>query len=404
MKHSRKPWRAVSGHYMRRYLAITGLLGLAVATFVAVTTLAFSAPAEVAEKKAEAERVLAEIQELDGRLGLAIENYNGANLKLTDIDERLVATSERLDIARKSSRVAQTRLGERLRALYMGNEASSLEVMLGAASVDDLMDRITTVRHVSARDTDLVEMARGARKETGQREQKLQGARDNQEVVVTERDQKRQDIESLLAERERLAASIEGELAVLIEEEAAQQVQLKIDAERRLAAQRDERERARSAAQSEAAAANNEQASASQTASSLTSTSPAPAPAPVPPPPPSKYTGVVGTAITLLGIPYVWGGSTPSGGFDCSGFVLYVYAQHGVSLPHHAATQYNYGTPVSRGALQPGDIVYFNGLGHNGIYIGNDQFIHSPHTGDVVKISSLNDSWYAATWVGARRL
>ena len=278
--------------------------------------------------------------------------------------------------------------------------------MLGAASVDDLMDRIATVRHVSARDTDLVEMARGARKETGQREQKLQGARDNQEVVVADRDQKRHDIEGLLAERERLAASIEDELAVLIEEETARQAQLKIDVERRLATQRDERERARSAAKSASAASNNEQVPASQTAPASTSASPPPAPAttPVPPPPPSKYTGVVGTAMTLLGIPYVWGGSSLSGGFDCSGFVMYVYAQHGVSLPHHAATQYNYGTPVSRGALQPGDIVYFNGLGHNGIYIGNGQFIHSPHTGDVVKISSLNDSWYAATFVGARRL
>ena len=104
-----------------------------------------------------------------------------------------------------------------------------------------------------------------------------------------------------------------------------------------------------------------------------------------------------------LGVPYVWGGESPSG-FDCSGFVLYVYKQHGVSLPHHAATQYNYGTPVSRSDLQPGDLVFFNGLGHNGIYIGDDQFIHAPHTGDVVKISSLNDSWYTATWVGARRL
>jgi cell wall-associated NlpC family hydrolase len=66
--------------------------------------------------------------------------------------------------------------------------------------------------------------------------------------------------------------------------------------------------------------------------------------------------------------------------------------------------QYGYGTPVSRSELQPGDLVFFNGLGHMGIYIGGGQFIHAPHTGDVVKISSLSDSWYAATWVGARRL
>jgi cell wall-associated NlpC family hydrolase len=83
---------------------------------------------------------------------------------------------------------------------------------------------------------------------------------------------------------------------------------------------------------------------------------------------------------------------------------MYVYAKLGVSLPHNAAAQYGMGTPVSKSDLQPGDLVFFDGLGHNGIYIGGDQFIHSPHSGDVVKISGLSDSWYASTWVGARRL
>jgi cell wall-associated NlpC family hydrolase len=76
----------------------------------------------------------------------------------------------------------------------------------------------------------------------------------------------------------------------------------------------------------------------------------------------------------------------------------------GVSLPHHAASQYNMGTPVSKDQLAAGDLVFFNGLGHMGIYIGGGQFIHAPHSGDVVKISSLSDSWYAGTWVGGRRL
>jgi cell wall-associated NlpC family hydrolase len=76
----------------------------------------------------------------------------------------------------------------------------------------------------------------------------------------------------------------------------------------------------------------------------------------------------------------------------------------GVALPHHAADQFNYGTPVSYDQLEPGDLVFFDGLGHVGIYIGGGQFIHAPHTGDVVKISSMSDSWYAATFVGARRI
>ena len=119
--------------------------------------------------------------------------------------------------------------------------------------------------------------------------------------------------------------------------------------------------------------------------------------------PDARYGGVVGIAMQFLGVPYVWGGASPSG-FDCSGLIMYSFAQMGVSLPHHAASQYGMGVPVSRDQLQAGDLVFFNGLGHAGIYIGGGQFIHAPHSGDVVKISSLSDSWYAATWVGARRI
>ena len=120
--------------------------------------------------------------------------------------------------------------------------------------------------------------------------------------------------------------------------------------------------------------------------------------------PPSPYGNVVSIAMSYIGVPYVWGGASPATGFDCSGLVMYVYAQVGVSLPHNAAAQYGYGTPVPRDQLAPGDLVFFDGLGHVGIYIGGGQFVHAPHTGDVVKISSLSDSWYTANYVGARRL
>ncbi len=76
----------------------------------------------------------------------------------------------------------------------------------------------------------------------------------------------------------------------------------------------------------------------------------------------------------------------------------------GVSLPHYAAAQYQMGVAVSKDQLQPGDLVFFRGLGHMGMYIGGGNFIHAPRTGDVVKISPLSDSYYVANWVGARRV
>jgi cell wall-associated NlpC family hydrolase len=111
---------------------------------------------------------------------------------------------------------------------------------------------------------------------------------------------------------------------------------------------------------------------------------------------------VVGIAMQYLGVPYVWGGASPSG-FDCSGFTMYVYAKVGVSLPHNAAMQFGVGVPVSMSQLQPGDLVFFHGLGHMGMYVGGGNFIHAPHTGDVVKISSLAGH-YASRFVGARRV
>ena len=121
--------------------------------------------------------------------------------------------------------------------------------------------------------------------------------------------------------------------------------------------------------------------------------------------PPAKPDGrprVVAIALHYLGTPYRWGGASPSG-FDCSGFVMYVYSRIGIALPHNGAAQFALGRYVPRDRLQPGDLVSFNGHGHVGIYIGRGRFVHSPHTGDVVKISRLSEGWYSSTYDGARR-
>ena len=127
--------------------------------------------------------------------------------------------------------------------------------------------------------------------------------------------------------------------------------------------------------------------------------------------PPGSPKGVHAVALAerFLGTPYVWGGASPDGGFDCSGLVMYVYAQFGISLPHFTGYQWNVGRRLGQNdVLQPGDIVFFHmksyGPGHEGMYIGNGMFIHAPRTGDVVKISSLQDPAYALGYVGAVRV
>ena len=101
----------------------------------------------------------------------------------------------------------------------------------------------------------------------------------------------------------------------------------------------------------------------------------------------------------LTGIPYRWGGASPRSGFDCSGLVQYVYGKVGISLPHYAAGQYGHGRRVSRESLRAGDLVFFSGLGHVGIYAGGGKFIHAPRSGTTVRWSRLSShgSYYGAT-------
>jgi cell wall-associated NlpC family hydrolase len=110
---------------------------------------------------------------------------------------------------------------------------------------------------------------------------------------------------------------------------------------------------------------------------------------PTAPPPSTLGEAAVSEALKQLGTPYVWGGAAP-GGFDCSGLVSWAYAQAGLGgLPHFTGALWATGTHISSSELAPGDLVFFNGLNHVGMYIGGGNFVHAPHTGDVVKISSM---------------
>jgi cell wall-associated NlpC family hydrolase len=111
---------------------------------------------------------------------------------------------------------------------------------------------------------------------------------------------------------------------------------------------------------------------------------------------------IVRFARRFLGTPYAYGGSSPSG-FDCSGFTRFVYAHFGIVLPHWSDGQFGLGRRVTRTSLRPGDLVFFDGLGHVGIYVGAGLFIHAPHSGTRVAIDPI-DGWYAARYDGARRL
>ncbi|HEY7197505.1 MAG TPA: NlpC/P60 family protein [Gaiellaceae bacterium] len=363
-------------------------LALAITAVFVLVFASGSATADpsISSKRQQAQAILSQVQDLDSQLSHAIESYNLANIQLDQIDTDLKANGRHLVIAKQSLGIAQTHIAKRLRALYInGDSGGAVEVILGAKSLDDLLDRLDMAQRVGGQDSRVLGEVRRFRSEVETRRAKLRSDRSRQAQVVSEREAQKQWIEGKLAERRQLLSSIQDEIKRMEAAEARRQAILAAQARARLAATRSEAS----------------QPQALQYTPPTDYSSPSAYAAPVPA---SQYGGAVGVAMQYLGTPYVWGGASP-GGFDCSGFVMYVYSQLGVSVPHNAAMQYNtVGTYVPRDQLEPGDLVFFDGLGHVGIYIGGDQFIHSPHTGDVVKISSLSDSWYAATYVGAKRV
>ena len=119
------------------------------------------------------------------------------------------------------------------------------------------------------------------------------------------------------------------------------------------------------------------------------------------PEPPTVAERAVTLARAQLGVPYVWGGASPAG-FDCSGLVSWVYGRLGITLPHNAAALYGVGRPVPVSAMRPGDLVFFSGLGHVGLYVGHGRMIHAPQSGRNVEIEPLDARSYPP--VGARRI
>ncbi len=109
-------------------------------------------------------------------------------------------------------------------------------------------------------------------------------------------------------------------------------------------------------------------------------------------------------ALKEVGVPYQWGGSSPSTGFDCSGLVSWAYGRLGIKLPHSSYALYGKGRRVARSRLRPGDLLFFWGLGHVGMYIGRGRMVHAPHSGELVQVVRLRNSPYGRALIGARRI
>jgi cell wall-associated NlpC family hydrolase len=353
----------------------------------------------IRRERAHERQVLARIDGIGRNLERVVQDYDGARIRLARVQRSLQLNEIALGVARRNLKAAQTRLAGRLVDLYVHGQPGTLDVLAGAKSLSQILDRLESAQVLSKQDAALGLQTSRFQGSVQRREALLRAQRRERAATVARLGERRRTIEAALAEQRRLLASIHRTIGEIQAREAAQQRRLAALARQRIAREI----AARQAAQ--------EQAQAAQ-AQDAAPTDPAPAPglvpSPAPTPPAVAPTSGAGhpeaaqLATHYLGVPYVWGGASP-GGFDCSGLVMYVYAQLGIALPHYTVSQWNATIPISTSDLAPGDLVFFDGLGHVGIYIGGGQFIHAPHTGTVVQVGSLSGYW-ASSLVGARRV
>jgi cell wall-associated NlpC family hydrolase len=378
---------------MRRYgLLLLCTLGLAALAAAVAATLAgaHSTPAIRAEQAHE-RAVMAQVNAIGKDLQIAEDQWANATHRLALVNQSLRENEYRLHVAKGNLKAAQKRLQTRLYSLYVNGAPSTIDVIAGAHSLSQMIDRAESAEVLSNQDAALGEQALSFEHSVQARERQLHKLKLQRAQAVRDAAARKRERAAELGQQKRLLASIHTTISQLQAQEAARERAARIAAQQRLAAEIAARKAAAQAAAQQAA-----QATQSSSAPTL-----------APPPPVNVPTGggsgaghpeAASIALRYLGVPYVYGGSSPSG-FDCSGLVMYVYAQLGISLPHYTVAQWNATQPI--GAPAPGDLVFFNGLGHVGIYIGGGKFVDAPHTGSVVRIDSMSGF---GGYDGARRV
>jgi cell wall-associated NlpC family hydrolase len=353
----REPRRRGHKHVARLLAAAL----LTIALSVGASAVSFARPS-----KQDLAAAQAKYNALNDKLSLLDEQYNNAKLELAKVQKELADAKAAAESAQAAANKARDLLSARAVAAYTG-AGSQLEVLLGSTTFSEFADRLEFVTQVAQSDADVAAQAEVTRQRAVRATETYSAAAKKQQSAVSALSAKKSEIESGIAEQLQLVH------------------ELKID----LAKQAAEARAAAKAAQAAAAAA----------VSNTGGGNLGPAP---------NVSGGAGAAVaaaySVLGVPYQYGGASPSTGFDCSGLTMWSWAHAGVSLPHSSSSQY-YSLPhVSVSQLQPGDLVFFySPIHHVGLYVGGGQMVHAPHTGDVVKVSSLT-GWYSSTYVGARRI
>ncbi|HEY5471915.1 MAG TPA: NlpC/P60 family protein, partial [Candidatus Limnocylindrales bacterium] len=353
---------------MRR---VTVLCLLSLSLFLVLVSAAAASP--ISAKKARLKAVEAQLNKVHVQSDVAVERYDRATSQLHGVQAKVEQNQHLLKLAVYKLGVANEQLQTRARQIYMARDVDIIDVLLSSRSFDELITQIDMMKRLGDSDAAAAAAATAYQQEINDRRLALESDKKAAATLVAQRQVSKDQVLALQSQLQSTAGGLQSQIAELEKAQAAAAAKAAAQAATQAAA-----------AQAAAAKASSASTSASSSSSSSSGGSSSGGGGP-------GYASVVAIAQRYLGVPYVWGGASPSG-FDCSGLAMYCYAQVGVSLSHGATDQQHASTPVSLSNLRPGDLVFFGSPSfshHVGIYVSGGQMIDAPYTGAVVRYDSI---------------
>jgi peptidoglycan DL-endopeptidase CwlO len=350
---------------MGRLRILMALLACALLSSAGTVSSAHADPL-LDHKQAQLARLKRQIHALDLRVDRLDQRYDAAVIRTRTLARQIPQSTRALQAAAARLRTAQAHLADLLVAAYKGQMTDdSYALVIGSPDLGSAINTYETRARFDAAVAGLVAQIADARAAIIARRRELRMEHHDAAEAAQQLDAARQSIRHSLRLRRRLARSLGKQILVATAAERVGQEELALRARRWITADLRGRRRLHKPVDADMVALG---------------------------------------GLAEIGVPYQWGGASPSTGFDCSGLVTWLWAREGVTLPHLASAQYAAGLHVSVAGLEIGDLLFFHKLGHVAIYLGHGYVLHAPHTGDVVRIASLSDPWFVATFVGAARV